>query len=190
MKFLLDTHSFLWFIGGHTNLSPTARTLIEEVGNQPLLSIASLGSFSNSLRLPQPTGGFAARSTPSYLPLTRGSLSDPPGRGDQGGLSGGHKTQVGINSNGCFSYFSPHSKLPHLWVMLSKIWERGARSEAEGGVRAFMESPNHLIPTVARPRPTYGFEPATRHDCNRPSAPPGPRSCSNGAVRPWSDLWR
>ena len=51
MKFLLDTHSFLWFIGGHTNLSPTARKLIEEVGNQPLLSIVSLWEMAIKLSL-------------------------------------------------------------------------------------------------------------------------------------------
>jgi predicted HTH domain antitoxin len=42
VKFLLDTHSFLWFIGGHSKLSPTARALIEETDNQLLLSKASL----------------------------------------------------------------------------------------------------------------------------------------------------
>ena len=42
MKALLDTHSFLWFISGHSNLSPTARMFIEEADNRPLLSIASL----------------------------------------------------------------------------------------------------------------------------------------------------
>lgn len=42
MNLLLDTHSFLWFIGGNTNLSPTARSLIEDTSNQPFLSLASL----------------------------------------------------------------------------------------------------------------------------------------------------
>jgi PIN domain nuclease of toxin-antitoxin system len=42
VKLLLDTHSFLWFISGHTNLSTTACNLIEDTTNQPLLSIASL----------------------------------------------------------------------------------------------------------------------------------------------------
>jgi len=42
VKSLLDTHSFLWFISGHSNLSLTARTLIEKADNQPLLSTASL----------------------------------------------------------------------------------------------------------------------------------------------------
>ncbi|MBN1584051.1 MAG: type II toxin-antitoxin system VapC family toxin [Anaerolineae bacterium] len=42
MKLLLDTHSFLWFISGSDKISQTARGLIEDDGNQPLLSMASL----------------------------------------------------------------------------------------------------------------------------------------------------
>ncbi len=42
MKLLLDTHTFLWFIEGDLNLSKTARSLIEDEGNQRFLSIASL----------------------------------------------------------------------------------------------------------------------------------------------------
>ncbi len=59
MRFLLDTHSFLWFIAGDTKLSPTARGLIEDVDNQPLLSMASLWEMAiklslGKLRLGQP----------------------------------------------------------------------------------------------------------------------------------------
>lgn len=46
MKILLDTHTFLWFIEGSLNLSDVARTLIEDQGNQKLLSIASLWEMS------------------------------------------------------------------------------------------------------------------------------------------------
>jgi PIN domain nuclease of toxin-antitoxin system len=42
MKFLLDTHSFLWFIDGNARLSMAARQLIEEPANERLVSIASL----------------------------------------------------------------------------------------------------------------------------------------------------
>ncbi len=42
MRVLLDTHSFLWFIGGSANLSRVARALIENDAYQPLLSMASL----------------------------------------------------------------------------------------------------------------------------------------------------
>jgi PIN domain nuclease of toxin-antitoxin system len=42
MRLLLDTHSFLWFISGSDRISETARGLIEDSDNQPLLSMASL----------------------------------------------------------------------------------------------------------------------------------------------------
>lgn len=42
MKLLLDTHIFLWFIDGSSNLSQNARTLIENQTNERFLSIASL----------------------------------------------------------------------------------------------------------------------------------------------------
>ena len=42
MKLLLDTHSFLWFIGGSSRLSRNARMLIEDVSNQSVLSLASI----------------------------------------------------------------------------------------------------------------------------------------------------
>ena len=46
MRVLLDTHTFIWFIGGSANLSDTARRLIEDVGNERLLSVASLWEMS------------------------------------------------------------------------------------------------------------------------------------------------
>jgi len=42
VRLLLDTHTFLWFIGGDATLSPYARHLIEDHANVRLLSIASL----------------------------------------------------------------------------------------------------------------------------------------------------
>lgn len=39
---LLDTHSFLWFIGGSERLSATARALIADRDNPMLVSVASL----------------------------------------------------------------------------------------------------------------------------------------------------
>jgi len=61
VNLLLDTHSFLWFISGHTNLSSTARILIEDTTNQPLLSVASLWEMAiklsiGKLNLTQPFG--------------------------------------------------------------------------------------------------------------------------------------
>jgi len=46
MKLLLDTHTFLWFIGGNINLSNTARNAIENINNQRFISIATLWEIS------------------------------------------------------------------------------------------------------------------------------------------------
>lgn len=61
MRFLLDTHSFLWFINGDTRLSVPARELIEAIDNVRLLSVASLWEIGikismNKLELGQPFG--------------------------------------------------------------------------------------------------------------------------------------
>lgn len=46
MKLLLDTHAFLWFVAGDTQLSPTARRMIEDLGNERYISIASIWEMS------------------------------------------------------------------------------------------------------------------------------------------------
>lgn len=42
MRFLLDTHTFLWFINGDKKLPKTTRILIADMENEVLLSVASL----------------------------------------------------------------------------------------------------------------------------------------------------
>lgn len=42
MRFLLDTHAFLWFVTGDSRLSSEARALILDPANERLLSVASL----------------------------------------------------------------------------------------------------------------------------------------------------
>ncbi len=42
MTHLLDTHTFLWFINDDAQLSPTAKSLIEDSTNVIFLSVASL----------------------------------------------------------------------------------------------------------------------------------------------------
>ena len=42
MKYLLDTHTLLWFLMGDKKLSHKARRLIDNPENKKLLSIASL----------------------------------------------------------------------------------------------------------------------------------------------------
>jgi len=51
VRLLLDTHSFLWFIGGSLSLSPKARALIEDADNQPFLSMASLWEMAIKLSI-------------------------------------------------------------------------------------------------------------------------------------------
>lgn len=51
MRLLLDTHSFLWFISGNPQISSSARTLIEDVSNQPFLSVASLWEMAIKMSL-------------------------------------------------------------------------------------------------------------------------------------------
>ena len=42
MKYLLDTHTLLWFLAGDEKLSRKARQLIDDPGNEKFLSIVSL----------------------------------------------------------------------------------------------------------------------------------------------------
>ncbi|HLA96096.1 MAG TPA: type II toxin-antitoxin system VapC family toxin [Pyrinomonadaceae bacterium] len=42
MKLLLDTHTLLWFIAGSSDLSLSARTLIEDATNEKFVSIVSI----------------------------------------------------------------------------------------------------------------------------------------------------
>ena len=42
MQYLIDTHVFLWFVSQSKELSPTAKTLIEDGQNEIFISIASL----------------------------------------------------------------------------------------------------------------------------------------------------
>ncbi len=51
MRLLLDTHTFLWFIGGDAALSPSARQLIEDPTNERLLSLASLWEMAIKVSL-------------------------------------------------------------------------------------------------------------------------------------------
>jgi PIN domain nuclease of toxin-antitoxin system len=51
MRILLDTHAFLWFIGGDVHLSAPARGLIEDETNDVLLSVASLWEMAIKVSL-------------------------------------------------------------------------------------------------------------------------------------------
>jgi PIN domain nuclease of toxin-antitoxin system len=51
MRLLLDTNAFLWFIAGDERLSEPAREAIADVGNEVLLSVASLWEIAIKLGL-------------------------------------------------------------------------------------------------------------------------------------------
>jgi len=46
MQYLIDTHVFLWFVSQAKELSPTAKTLIEDGQNEIFIRIASLWEIS------------------------------------------------------------------------------------------------------------------------------------------------
>ena len=61
MRFLLDTHSFLWFIGGDRRISENAKATIADLDNDIFLSVASLWEIAvkiniGKLKLPRSFG--------------------------------------------------------------------------------------------------------------------------------------
>jgi PIN domain nuclease of toxin-antitoxin system len=75
MKVLLDTHAFLWFFGGSSQLSPVARTIIEDDANTVFLSLVSLWELAiktslGKFRLGQPFEQFILQQlTPNDITL-------------------------------------------------------------------------------------------------------------------------
>ena len=51
MNYLLDTHTFLWFLDGSTNLSGKARRVIENTENTKFISIASIWEIAIKMNL-------------------------------------------------------------------------------------------------------------------------------------------
>jgi PIN domain nuclease of toxin-antitoxin system len=51
MNYLLDTHTFLWFVSDDALLSEAAKMLIEEESSQPFLSAASLWEIAIKISL-------------------------------------------------------------------------------------------------------------------------------------------
>lgn len=51
MRYLLDTHAFLWFINGDNQLSFMARQAIQDTSNDKMVSIASLWEISIKLNI-------------------------------------------------------------------------------------------------------------------------------------------
>lgn len=79
MNYLLDTHSFLWFITADKALSTNAKTLIEDPNNTIFLSLASVWEMAiksslGKLTIPQPFAAFIIKqlndNSFSLLPIT------------------------------------------------------------------------------------------------------------------------
>ena len=51
MNYLLDTHTFLWFLDRNNNLSGKARRIIENTENSKFISIASIWEFAIKMNL-------------------------------------------------------------------------------------------------------------------------------------------
>ncbi len=49
MRMVLDTHMFLWFVPGDMQLSPHARALIENLGDEKLISRAGKSRSKSAL---------------------------------------------------------------------------------------------------------------------------------------------
>jgi PIN domain nuclease of toxin-antitoxin system len=79
MILLLDTHTFLWFVMNDPRLSARAKSLIEDPGNQRLLSVASAWEMAikvslNKMTLTEPLHPFLltqlTQNQTSLLPIT------------------------------------------------------------------------------------------------------------------------
>lgn len=84
MKFLLDTHTFLWFIANNPELSKAAKELLEDSNTELLLSYASLWEIAikvslGKLSLPEPFEAFVAEqlevNSIELLPLSVKQIS-------------------------------------------------------------------------------------------------------------------
>jgi PIN domain nuclease of toxin-antitoxin system len=77
MRFLVDTHAFIWFTQGNQRLSPHARDLLEDMGNAALLSLATIWELAikaslNKLQLTEPLEDLLERELPTFdsLPIS------------------------------------------------------------------------------------------------------------------------
>lgn len=76
-QFLLDTHSFLWFVDADARLSEFARSLIAEEANVVYVSIASIWEIAIKVRIgklhfDEPLGPFLERELDNFemLPIS------------------------------------------------------------------------------------------------------------------------
>lgn len=79
MKYLLDTHTLLWFLQGDKKFSDKARGLIDNPNNRKFLSIASLWEIAIKVSLEKLTLGKSfERLFPEQLHFNRIEILDVP----------------------------------------------------------------------------------------------------------------
>jgi PIN domain nuclease of toxin-antitoxin system len=72
MKYLLDTHSLIWFLENNTKLSSKARSIIENLDNEIFVSMASwfeiaIKNTIGKLELPDPIYEIITRSSTNQI---------------------------------------------------------------------------------------------------------------------------
>ncbi len=67
MSFLLDTHAFLWFISGDSQLPDSIRTKIEDINQPCFISSASLWEITIKQQIGKLTLGITLRELFEYL---------------------------------------------------------------------------------------------------------------------------
>ena len=71
MRVLLDTHALLWSLEGNGRLSSTARELIENEGNEVLVSVVSAWEMNVKRALGKLTAPYATLTATAYRPCRR-----------------------------------------------------------------------------------------------------------------------
>ena len=51
MRLLLDTHAFLWFVGGNPQFSPRVRQVVEDRDNESVLSVSGVWEMAIKIGL-------------------------------------------------------------------------------------------------------------------------------------------
>jgi PIN domain nuclease of toxin-antitoxin system len=77
MKYILDTHTLIWFLQGNDALSRKAKSIIEETDSQKYVSIASIWEIAIKLGLEKIV---LAKSLEDFSNFTDQALSHSPGK--------------------------------------------------------------------------------------------------------------
>ncbi|AYL93996.1 type II toxin-antitoxin system VapC family toxin [Mucilaginibacter celer] len=71
MNYLLDTHAFLWYIDGSTELSSTAKAIVEDKTTVKFISTATLWEVSIKISLNKLNLTLSFESLPDFIASNR-----------------------------------------------------------------------------------------------------------------------